>query len=209
MIPVVGGVGAAVLAALLVWVAAPARLGLRRARNLRRDARRLDQMSRSDAEHPGAKDRDPREATVIRDAERALAQARDEARAIVADAEARAATIVADAGQAGRTQVATAREAAGRAAEEIKQDAKRSARSIIREAQEKAQGILDAADLQLAEAERRAAHNQELAEQTQRELTALLHKLLEEARRGPGVRAVNVYPLGETQTRARRPDQTG
>ena len=186
MIPAIAGIGAALAVVALVFLVAPVRGRLRLARGRRKEVRKLGHARRPAAGSPGEQEPDLREAAAVRDAERALEQARREAHSIVSAAKEQAAGIVAAAEDASEARIAAARETAGRAAEEISEDAKRSARGIIREAQEKAQAIVDAAELQQAEAERNVARQRELADRTRQDVMTLLRDLLAAARRVPG-----------------------
>jgi len=204
VIPVVAGIGATIALVVLVWVAGPARLGLRRARDLRRASRKLDQTRRPADQRPVEPRRDEREAAVLRDAERALERAREEARAMLADAEAKAQAIVAKAGDTRAVDLAAVRAEASRSAEEIVQEAKGRAQVIIGEAEAKRQELLSAAEQQLAAAEQHAERERAIAEETRRRMTALLRDLLAQAR-GES-EAANVYPLdGAQEARAKPP----
>jgi hypothetical protein len=174
LIPAVAGIGAALAVVALVLLVAPLRGRLRLVRDRRKAARKLAHGRPSASPNPGKQGADLREAAVVRDGERALEHARREARSIVSAAE----------------------EQAAREVEQMKKDAKRIARGIIREAQERAQGIVDDAELQLADAKRNVTREQELAEQTRRELTTLLHDLLAEAKSPPVPQPANLHALG-------------
>ena len=190
MTPVIVGVGVALVAVIVVWLVASVHRGPRMF------ARRSAKGARA-AVRPTSTP-DERAAGVIRDAERALAQARDEARGIVADAELKATEIASEAELARSAMLAGAREAAGRAAGEIRNDAKRTARAIIQEAERKAGEIVASAETAQAEAQGEVAREQELAAEARRDLATLLLSLLAEVQRedaGPA----NLYPLSNAQ----------
>jgi hypothetical protein len=180
MIPTLAGIGAALALAAVIWISAPARLGLRRARGLRREARRLTDGPQPIG-HESGNDQNPREAAVIRDAERALAQARQEARAILAETEATAA--------------------------EVHSAAERDGRAIIAEAREKAHELIELAELKVADAEQRAAHEREAADRTRHVLTQLLRDLLAEVKSPPAEGAANVYTLDPQRAEPQRSDE--
>jgi FtsZ-interacting cell division protein ZipA len=100
------GLGIAVAAVALVWGIALLFVRLWRERRRRVAARRRVELRRLNSQPEDAPD--PRATAVIRDAERALAEARREAEAIVAAAEARADQIAADAEDARQALLASA-----------------------------------------------------------------------------------------------------
>jgi len=106
MMPALVGLGAALVVIAHVWSTAILVVRLRRSKRRRVAAERRAEQRRLTSE-PG-EERDPRATAVIRDAERALADARREADAIVAAAETRAAEIEADAERARRAVLARA-----------------------------------------------------------------------------------------------------
>ena len=127
---------------------------------------------------------DTREAAVIRDAERSLAEARGKADAIVSEAEREASEIAAAAESARNELLAGARESAGRAAAETKKDAMRTASAIVKEAEEKAAEIVAAAEGKRA--------------QVEHELTQLRQDFAAEKREG-AVDTACRYLLGDVQ----------
>lgn len=133
MIPVAVGIGALLALAALAWTVPWTRGGLHHARARRRSAREIGQGAAVAARTPDRQitlESNEREAAVIRDAERALAQARREGDEIIAAAEAKAAEVQSAAGQ--------------------------QARMIIHEAEEKARELAESAEL-FAAREREAA----------------------------------------------------
>ena len=104
--PDLAGLGLAVAAVALVWGIALLVVRFRRDHRRRVAARRRVELRRVNSQ-PEVEP-DPRATAVIRDAERALAEARREADAIVAAAEARADQIAADAEDARQALLAGA-----------------------------------------------------------------------------------------------------
>jgi hypothetical protein len=177
MIPVVLGVAAALAVLLLVSLVARAAIGYRRKRSQRRESHRLARAQ--SAGNTGSSDAQARESAVIRDAERALAEARRRSDEIVAAAE---------------TQAAEIQSAA-------EQEATRRAHAIVREAQQRANELR-------GDAESSAAADHALAERIRSELTTLLRDMLEEARHSSVPQPDNVVPLeGQQEPRARRSDR--
>jgi cell division septum initiation protein DivIVA len=186
MIPIAAGVGAFLALAVFAWVVAPTRLGFRNARNQRRNARKLKQAGSAPDQGPNharptTSERNEREAAVIRDAERALAQARQEAQEIVAEAKAKAA--------------------------EVHSAASRTARAAIRDAEQKAGKLVEAAELHVADAKLLAAREREAAEQTRRELESLLRDLLAHAEGSPAAPPTNVFTISSHEGQVKRPDE--
>jgi cell division septum initiation protein DivIVA len=180
MIPTLAGIAAALALAAVIWFAAPTRLGFRRARGLRREARRLTD-GQQPVDHEFGDVQNLREAAVIRDAERALVQARQEARAIVAEAEARAA--------------------------QVHSAAERDGRAIIAAARDQADELVELAELKVTDAEQRAAHEREAADRTRRVLTQMLRDLLAEVTSPPAAGAANVYTLDPQRAEPQRSDE--
>ena len=177
MIPVLLGVAAALALLLLVSLVARTAIGYRRKRGHRREAHRLAHAQ--SAGNAGSSDTQARESAVIRDAERALAEARRRSEQIVADAEAQAAEIQSAA----------------------EQEATRRAHAIVREAQQRANELRTAA-------ESSAAADHALSERIRTELTTLLRDMLEEARHSAAPHLDNVVPIeGQQEPRARRSDR--
>jgi hypothetical protein len=188
MIPIAVGIGAFLALVVFVWAVAPTKLEFRKARNERRNARKLKQASRSpalpetaDRVHKTTIERNEREAAVIRDAERALAQARQQGDEIIAQSEAKAA--------------------------EMQTAAERRARTIVREAEEKAGELVEAAQLHVADAKVLAAREREKAEQTRRAVASLLLDLLAQAKGSPASPPTNVYTITPPEAPAKRPDE--
>jgi vacuolar-type H+-ATPase subunit H len=206
VIPVLIGIGAALAALAIVGLIAGVVRGVRRGHRQRVEERSWAEMRRGDADQ---RNREPaaeaREAALIRDAERSLAEARSEASAIVTEAERKANEIAAAAESAREALLAAARESAGRAAGQIRKDAKRTASAIVKEAEEKAGEIVAAAELVRAQVERELTRERQLADEKRRELSTLLPALLAEVQRVSGDGATNVHTLSEVQeTRSSR-----
>ncbi len=165
MIPVAVGIGALLALAVLASIVRSTRGGLHHFRTRRRSARTIVQRhavasgSRNDPRQITG-ERDDRGAAVIRDAERALGEARRKGEEIVEAAEAKAAKMHAA--------------------------AERQARTIIRHAEEKAGELVEAGELDLADAKLFAAREREAAAKTRDELRTLLLDLLNEAKSSPG-----------------------
>ena len=160
MIPVAVGLGAFLLLAALLWIVR----GTQHARMHKKRVRAIGQSHGIASGFPSDRrqitgERDERAAAVIRDAERALAQARLEGDAIVAAAETKAA--------------------------EMQSAAERTARAIIHDAEEKAGELLEAAELQATEARKQAAREREAAQRAREQLSELIRQLLDEVRRPP------------------------
>ena len=161
------GIGALLALAALAWILRSTRGGLHHVRTRRRSARTIGQDNAVAGGSPnnprqitGA--RDERAAAVIRDAERALGEARRKGDEIVEAAEAKAAKMHAA--------------------------AERRARTIIRTAEEKARELAEAGELDLADARLFAAREREAAAKTRDELRTLLLDLLDEAKSSPTIR---------------------
>jgi hypothetical protein len=176
MIPVVLEVAAA--PAVLLLVSLVTRAAIRYGRR-RGDRRKVHRLAQAQPAAPRAPETQARESAVIRDAERALAEARRRGADIVAAAEEQAAEI----------QAAVEREAT------------RKAEGIVLEAQQRANELRTAA-------ESSAAAGHALAESIRTELTTLLRDMLEEARGSSALQLDNVVPLeGQQEPRARRSDR--
>ena len=204
MFPALIGIGAALAAVTIGWlIVGLVRLAQRGHRN-RVEQRRMAKMRQADREQPSsAPAGDARQAAVIRDAERSLAEARREASAIVAEAHRKAHEIADAAESARKALLAGARESAGRAAAETTKDAKRTASAIVKEAEEKAGEIVAAAELKRAQIERELAHERQLADEKRRELSTLLVNLLGEVQRASVGGPTNVRNLMDArETRA-------
>jgi vacuolar-type H+-ATPase subunit H len=160
----------------------------------------MAKMRRADGEQRNsASVGDAREAAVIRDAERSLAEARREASAIVTQAEQKAHEIAAAAENARQALLAGARESAGRSAGEIRKDAKRTASAIVKEAEEKAGEIVAAAELLRAQVERELALERQLADEKRRELSTLLVNLLGDVQRASAGGTTNIRNLSDAR----------
>jgi colicin import membrane protein len=185
VIPVLVGIGVALVAAIVVGLVVATRRA--RASSVRKPAPPIA---------AGAPGPDPRAVAVIRDAERALTEARRRAAAIVEEAEAKAAQIAADAEAAREEVLAEARQEAGREAAEIRQDAKLTARSILEEAEDKAREVAAAAEIERARTERALVHEHEQAAGVRRELTEMVRNLLDEVERGLETTDTNGHASG-------------
>jgi hypothetical protein len=122
VIPVAVGIGALLALAALAWTVPSTRALFHHARTRRRSARKIGHGNAVAARTPNQdgqlpSERNEREAAVIRDAERALAQARREGDEIIAAAEAKAAKMQSAAEQKARTIIREAEEKAGELAE--------------------------------------------------------------------------------------------
>jgi hypothetical protein len=206
--PALIGIGAALAAVTIGWLIVGMIRRARRAHRHRVELRRMAKMQRADKEQRNsAPAGDARQAAVIRDAERSLAEARREASAIVTEAERKADEIAAAAETARKALLDGARESAGRAAAQTRNDAMRTASAIVREAEEKAGEIVAKAELERAQVERELAHQQQLADKKRRELSALLVNLLGDVQRASVGGTTNVRNLSDArETRADSPD---
>jgi cell division septum initiation protein DivIVA len=159
LIPVVMGVAAALAVVVIVGLFASGR-GSRRT-----SGRKSVQPPGAGGAHVAPAGPDPRAAAVIRDAERALAEARRRADAIVQEAEAKSAEIAADA--------EAAREA-------VLAEARRSAHAVVKQAENEARELVASAELRCARAEEAMLRDYELAAERRQELSRLVRGLLDE-----------------------------
>lgn len=195
MVSVLIGIGAALAAVAIGWLTLGLIRRVRRAHRHRVELRRMAEIRRADGKQGASSPAtDTREAAVIRDAERSLAEARGKADAIVSEAEREASEIAAAAESARNELLAGARESAGRAAAETKKDAMRTASAIVKEAEEKAAEIVAAAEGKRAQVEHELTQLRQLAAEKRKELSTLLVNLLGDVQRA--------FPGGTTTVRA-------
>ncbi len=179
MFPALIGSGAALAALAAGWLIVGIARRTRRSRQHRVDQRRLAQMQHAERQRSGPPAEVTKEAAVIRDAERSLAEARRQASAIVSEAERKAHEIAAGAENERDTLLGDA----GRAAAEVKKDARRTATATVQEGERRAAEIVAAGERSLAELERQLADERARANEKRRELSTQITGLLEELRR--------------------------